>query len=194
MTPAVIAWTPLRGLPRRPARVPPRRVAPVRCRALRHEPAEPDWRHDDPCGRATAQGHSGVPRKRRRVSGRRGCSATSLQKGMARPRGVEPLTPRSQIGRLSVYNRAETQRRDRPPEAQPQQGFHPSRSSCPTNDPYNSAPSLQQLSLSRRIATSSASARAEGCARRARRGVPGFSPRDTPARLSVCFPDHRGVL
>ena len=122
----------------------------------------------------------------RRVSGRRGCGATSLQKGMARPRGVEPLTPRSQIGWLSVYDRAETQRRDRPPEAQSQQGFHPSRSSCPTNDPYNSVPSLQQLSLSRRIATSSASARAEGCARRARRGVPGFSPRDTRARACRC--------
>ena len=73
-----------------------------------------------------------------------------------------------------------------PPQAQRQRGWDRSRSSCPTNDPYNSAPSLQQLSLSGRITTSSASARAEGCARRARRGVPGFSPRDTPARACRC--------
>ena len=93
-------------------------------------------------------------------------------------------TPNPQITNRAAerLHRAETQRRDRPPEAQPQQAFDHSRSSCPTNDPYNSAPSLPQLNLSHRIATSSASARAEGCAWRARRGVPGFSPRGTPAR------------
>jgi len=130
-------------------------------------------------------------RQLRAISGSREKDAASPAVAGAAPRlyrkewrAERSRTPNPQITNRAAerLHRAETQRRDRPPEAQPQQAFDHSRSSCPTNDPYNSAPSLPQLNLSHRIATSSASARAEGCAWRARRGVPGFSPRGTPAR------------